>query len=240
MRLRRTAALGIIAGAVVAGCGTNASTSPHTTSLPTTTSIATIAAVPSTTTTIAAAAIAAAATMPPTTVPATTTTGVVADATTADPKILAQQLQAVLDRYRVLYSESRANPELPFVDQSFVDEMLQVVTREFYGVSLIPAWSAYRDAKEAVRDGPSGPLRSVVAAVEPLDSDHVSVKYCTYDDSITYSLTDGLDIDDSVVVQRATGTFVRNDTFWLLDGVVMGPSNESSADPSACTSKLAS
>jgi hypothetical protein len=175
-----------------------------------------------------------------TTLPATTTTTAVVDATTADPKVLAQQLQAVLDRYRDLYAQSRANPGLPFTDQSFVSKMLGVVTHEFYGVSLLPAWTAYRNENQAVRDGASGPLRSLVTAVEPLDGEHVTVWYCTYDDSVTYSLADGTVIDDSIVVQRATGTFVNRDASWVLDHVALDASDDRSRDPNACRSEAAS
>jgi hypothetical protein len=181
----------------------------------------------STTTTIA----------PTTTLPATTTTTVVADATTADPHVLAQQLQSVLDRYRTLYSESRANPELPFTDETFVQKMLDVVTHEYYGVSLIPAWTQYRSDKQAVRDGPSGQLKSVVTAILPLDDAHVEGQYCTYDDSVTYSLVDSSIVDESIIVQRATGTFVRDNATWRLDRVEMGVSDDPSNGSRTCLSE---
>jgi hypothetical protein len=217
--------VGVVAGAVLAGCGASPRAATPTTTEPPLSVTGSTAPSPPTTTNAAT-----------TTAAATTTTTVVADATTADPAILAQQLQAVLDRYRALYSRSRANPELPFTDQDFVDKMLAVVTRDFYGVSLLPSWTAYRNEQSAVRPGPSGDLKSAITDVSVIDRSRAVASYCTYDDSVTYSLADGSVLDDSRVIFHAIGAFVRSDSAWLLDHVDV-KSQETSPSGATCVAE---
>ena len=118
-----------------------------------------------------------------------TTTAVAGDATAADPKVLAQQLQAVLDRFRDLYVQSRLDPNLPFGSQGFLDQVLLVVTPDYYGLSLIPAWQGYQEQATSVRNGPSGPVQDYVTQVTPVGPDSVSVEFCNYDDGVTYDIS---------------------------------------------------
>ncbi len=103
---------------------------------------------PTTTTTVA-----------PTTLPATTTTTAVADATTADPQVLARQLQSVLDRYAELYVASRTDPDRPFTDAQLIADFEEIATDEYIGLELVPTWGRFRDDRSVVRFGPSGTSR---------------------------------------------------------------------------------
>ena len=110
MRLRRTAAGGIAVLLVLAGCSSSGGGEARS-SLPASTTTSGLAT--TTTTSAVATTTTVVATTTTEVAPATTTTTVVADATAADPKVLAQQLQAVLDRYEVLIMRSRSDPNLP-------------------------------------------------------------------------------------------------------------------------------
>jgi ABC-type transport system substrate-binding protein len=204
MRLRRTAAGVVVGAAVLAGCGSSGARPVATAGLPATTTTSTT--VPATTT----------PTTVPTTLPPTTTTTVVADATTADPQVLAQQLQAVLDRYQALYLTSRTDPSLPFTDQALLDGFLEVATHDFVGVDLLPMWSTFRGDATAVRNGPSGPGQFYLTDVEPVQPDRVAVRYCIFDDGVTYSLTTGEVLNDLTEVSTGTGEFIMTGGHWLV------------------------
>ncbi len=160
----------------LAGCSSSGGGSAGS-SLPATTT--TVSAVTTTTTVVATTA-----------APTTTTSTVVQDATKADPKVLAQQLQAVLDRFRSLYVQSRTDPNLPFESQELQDELLTVVTRDYLGLSLIPAWEDYRSKGTTVRNGPSGPIRDYLTKVTAASAERVEAEYCNYDDGTTIEASD--------------------------------------------------
>jgi hypothetical protein len=229
MRLRRTAALCIIAGALVAGCGPNASTSPPIASLATTTTMSattTIAAVPSTTTMSPTTTIAVATTMPP-----TTTTSAMADATTADPTVLAQQLQAVLDRYESLVMRSRSNPELPFTDAELLSELQTVATTDFLGLFWVPKWQQDRDDGTATRSAPSGMSRILVTRVVVGSASKVLATYCFFDNGVTYDYSNGAILDELTYVDRGAIDIVADAGTWKIDGVARSVYQKSSENP---------
>src|SRR5436189_5839269 len=174
MRLRRTAA-GAIVVLVLAGCGSGGGNAAVTTlaETTTTTEAPTTTSVVATTTTVAPAT---------TEAPPAATTTVVQDATTADPKVLARQLQAVLDRYEALVMRSRSDPNLPFTDEGLISDLRKVATGDFLGVFWVPKWQAARDDGLAAGPGPAGDRRVLVNSVDVVDGGAVTVGYCYYDD----------------------------------------------------------
>jgi hypothetical protein len=228
MRLRRTAAGGIVVALALAGCGSGGGGSTGS-SVPETTTASAVA----TTTTVVATTTS--------TAPAPTTTTVVADATAADPKVLAEQLQAVLDRFRSLYAESRTDPALPFESQELQDEFLRVVTRDFYSLNLLPRWSSFRNDGVAVRDGPGGPVRSYITSTLPLGPGEVVGEYCTLDDSVTYAVADGSVTDDHVVLYRARASFTSANGAWFLAATdQLSEEPVTGSDSSTCRSEAIS
>jgi hypothetical protein len=153
-----------------------------------------------------------------TTAPTTTTTAVITDASTADRKALAGQLQAVLDRYHQLYVESRSDPERPFTDQQLFDEFRLVADNNAME-ALIHAWSSFRDEASAVRLGPAGITRRYLTSVEPVDSTAAAGQYCIYDDGVTFRVADGTVLDDSTVVAHADVTFKNEAGEWRVDRI---------------------
>jgi hypothetical protein len=204
MRLRRTAAGGIAAVLALASCSSSGGGSAGSSLLEATTS-----SEMTTTTTVVASTTS--------TVPPPTTTTVVADATTADPKALAQQLQAVLDRYEALIVRSRSDPNLPFTDQQLIDDLQAVATNEFLGLFWIPKWQAHRDEGTAARPGPMGFQRVLVNSVVPVDGANVKLGYCFFDDGVTYRPTDGAVIDGRSYIDRGSVQMVKGDGEWRLN-----------------------
>jgi hypothetical protein len=154
---------------------------------------------------------------PTTTLPATTTTTLVADATTADPHVLAQQLQSVLDRYIDLYMLSRSDPNRPFTDQALVDSLRQVATVDFIGTFLVPKWTEYRDEGTVSKRGATSARRMVAESVDIVSSTDVQSDICGFDNGVTYRAADGAVVDDGVFAERLTGKFVLEDGTWKID-----------------------
>jgi hypothetical protein len=175
----------------------------------------------STTTTIA----------PTTTLPATTTTTVVADATIADPHVLAQQLQSVLDRYESLVMRSRSNPDLPFTDSELINELQTVATTDFLGIFWVPKWQQDRDDGTATHAGASGMSRLLVTRVSVEDPTRVSARFCFYDDGVTYKYTDGSTIDDVAYEDRGTVALVAAKGSWLIDDLASDVYKPAPQDP---------
>ena len=124
--------VGVVAGGLLAACGGTARAgAPPNPTVSSTTATGGPAITPPTTMAPTPTTTMPATTAPTMTAPPATTTTVVADATTADPKVLAQQLQAVLDRYESLVMRSRSNPELPFTDSELISELQTVATTDF-------------------------------------------------------------------------------------------------------------
>ena len=152
MRLRRTAAGGIAVLLGLASCSSGGGEARSTLPASTTTSglaTTTTASAVATTTTVVATT--TTEVVPP-------TTSVVTDATAADPKVLAQQLQAVLDRYVGLY---RAVADAIRICRSPTSSSSMTCARwrrdDFLGLFLIPKWQQYRDEGTAFETGPAGP-----------------------------------------------------------------------------------
>jgi hypothetical protein len=185
------------------------------------------------TTTTAPASSSTTITVPPstTTVPATTTTTVVADATTADPELLARQLQTVLDRYESLVMRSRSNPELPFTDSELISELQTVATTDFVGLFWVPKWQQARDAGTAARPGARGSLRVLLTSLNVEDAADIAVKYCYYDDGVTFRFADGSILDGAPYVDRGVVTFVRPGSAWLINDFSSSSFDPSSANP---------
>jgi hypothetical protein len=142
---------------------------------------------------------------------------VVADATTADPNVLAQQLQAVLDRYESLVMRSRTNPELPFTDEELLSELQTVATTDFLGLFWVPKWQLAKDAGTAAKPGPRGELRVLLTSLNVQDDEHVTVQYCYYDDGLTVRVDDGSVVDGDAYLDRGTVRFVRSTGAWLVN-----------------------
>jgi hypothetical protein len=151
----------------------------------------------------------------------TTTTTVVADATSADPTVLAHQLQAVLDRYVDLYTASRSDPNTPFTDQALIDSFREFATVDFIGTFLVPKWTQYRDEGTAARRGPALVRAMVATSVSVVAPDEVHASFCGFDDGVTYRAIDGSVVDDSAVVQHGTVRFLKHDGSWLLDQILL-------------------
>jgi hypothetical protein len=179
----------------------------------------------STTTTIAPAT-----TMPP------TTTSVVADATTADPNVLAQQLQAVLDRYESLVMRSRSNPELPFTDEELLSELQTVATTDFLGLFWVPKWQQDREDGTAVRESAKGHRGLLLTSVVP-SAAVVTGTYCFFDDSVTYRVADGDTVNDDVSVSHGTIRLVYSGDLWKIDDVRRSTSASASSTRNPCPSE---
>jgi hypothetical protein len=151
--------------------------------------------------------------------PPTTTTSAVADATTADPNVLAQQLQAVLDRYVALYSESRTDPNRSFTDETLIDSFRQVATEDFIGTFLILKWTEYRDSGISARRGPARGRTLVATSLAVVSASEVQAAFCDFDDGVTYRAADGTVVDDSVVLQYGTVRFLERQGLWLIDQI---------------------
>jgi hypothetical protein len=224
--------VGVVAGGLLAACGggTAHSSAPLNppvadtaiaTTVPASSSIA--VTVPPSTTTVPAT----------TTVPPTTTTTVIADATTADPKVLAHQLQAVLDRYIDLYMVSRSDPNRPFTDQALIDSFRDVATVDFIGTFLVPKWTQYRDEGTAARRGPARVRALVATSVSVVGRDEVQSGVCGFDDGVTYGAADGVIVDDSIAVQHGAVRFLERDGGWRIDQISLSstaPADSSSQD----------
>jgi hypothetical protein len=177
----------------------------------------------STTTTIA----------PTTTLPTTTTTTVVADATTADPHVLAQQLQSVLDRYESLVMRSRSNPDLPFTDSELINELQTVATTDFLGIFWVPKWQQDRDDGTAVRPSAHGHRGLLLTSVIPA-SGGVTGTYCFFDDSITYRVSDGSTVNADVSISRGTVRLVYATGQWKIDDVRRSASATTTSVGNSC------
>jgi hypothetical protein len=156
---------------------------------------------------------------------------VVADATTADPKILAQQLQAVLDHYIDLYMVSRTDPNRPFTDEALLGSVREVATVDFIGTFLVPKWTQYRNDGTAARRGPAQVKALVATSVFVVGHDEVQTGVCGFDDGVTYRVIDGAVVDDSVALQHGTVRFLERNGHWLIDEISL--SSTQAADASA-------
>jgi hypothetical protein len=154
-----------------------------------------------------------------TTLPATTTTTAVVDATAADPKVLAQQLQAVLDRYESLVMRSRSNPELPFTDSQLISELQSVATTDFLSLFWVPKWDQDRDEGTATHAAPSGMSRILVTKVAVDSPSRVVAEYCFFDNGITYNYTNGVVVDDLTYVDHGAIDLVSDGANWKVDNV---------------------
>jgi hypothetical protein len=215
--------VGVVAGAVLAGCGASPrATTPTTTEPPLSVPTTSNTSPPPPTTTA-----------PPTTAVPPTTTSVVADATTADPNVLAQQLQAVLDRYVDLYTLSRSDPNRPFTDQALLDSIRDVATVDFIGTFLVPKWTQYRIEGTAARRGPTAVRALVETSLSVVGPDEVQTVFCGFDDGVTFRATDGTVVDDTIVVQHGTIRFLEGDAHWRIDQLSL-----SSTEPADSSSQI--
>ncbi|HKA03823.1 MAG TPA: hypothetical protein VKD67_05820 [Acidimicrobiales bacterium] len=174
-------------------------------------------------------------TAPPTTAaPATTTTAPITDATTADPKALAAQLQAVLDRYQELYLESRSDPERPFTDEKLIADFREVAQQHELA-RLLQWWNEKRAEGSASRPGPTpdpGPYLTVLTNVAPTE---VTATYCIFDDWVSYVKTTGAVLDDSVAVTHGVVTFVEAGSGWMISAKRAASADEVPAgSPNPC------
>jgi len=198
-----------VASVVVAFAAVGCSGSGGGSSLASTTTTPVVTTAPAATTTEAPSTTAAPA---PTT---TTTAALITDATTADPKALAAQLQVVLDRYDELTVESLADPDRPFTDHQFVDE-LRSVAEDNVIAGLLQRWQELRDQGVAGRLGPSGGHRQVLTSLAEVSSRAVGATYCMYDDGTTYDRSTGGVLDDGVIVRRGVVDFLQQGSTWTI------------------------
>jgi hypothetical protein len=154
---------------------------------------------------------------PTTTVPPTTTTTVITDATTADPKVLAGQLQAVLDRYEQLYLASRTDPERPFTDDKLIADFLDVTDKDLAAKTLL-RWQRYREDGIAVRLGPTTDPGPYITAVNAMTPTQAMGQYCLYDDAVTYAVATGNVSDDKVLIVHGSLEFNLKDGRWKVAG----------------------
>ncbi len=152
---------------------------------------------------------------PTTTAPTTTTTALVTDATTADPKALAAQLQTVLDRYQALYEASRTDPERPFTDEKLIADFREVAQQSELA-SLLQIWQAIWKDGSAVRPGPSGGSRAFLTAIQSVERHVVQTTFCIYDDAVTYAVASGEVLGDSTVVKHGVVTFSNEGQAWKI------------------------
>jgi hypothetical protein len=143
----------------------------------------------------------------------------VADATTVDPKVLAQQLQAVLDRYESLVMRSRSNPELPFTDSQLISDLQSVATTDFLGLFWVPKWDQDRDEGTATHSAASGMSRILVTKVAVDSPSRVVAKYCFFDNGVTYNYLSGAVVDDLTYVDRGAIALVTDGVNWKVDNV---------------------
>jgi len=194
-----------VASVVVAFAAVGCSGSGGGSSLASTTTTPVVTTAPPATTTEA----------PSTTPAATTTTALITDATAADSKVLASQLQAVLDRYQKLYEQARTDPERPFSDQKLIDDFREVAEKDELA-SLVQLWQAFRHDNSAVRPGPSGSSKLALTGLSHADPTSVQGTFCIYDDSVTYSKASGDVVDDSTVVSRGVVVFGNDGRTWRV------------------------
>jgi hypothetical protein len=145
----------------------------------------------------------------------TTTTTLITDATTADPKALAAQLQAVLDRYQELYIASRTDPERPFTDEKLIADFREVAEQDELA-SLVEWWSQKRNEGSAARPGPTpnpGPYITALASVAPTT---ITASYCVFDDRVSYVKATGEILDDSAALTHGVVTFEALEGRWLI------------------------
>jgi hypothetical protein len=152
----------------------------------------------------------------PTTLPATTTTTAAADATTADPQVLARQLQSVLDRYAELYVASRTDPNRPFTDAQLIADFQEIATNEYIGLNLSPSWSQYRTEGSAVRQGANGASRYLLTRLVATGPATASLTYCVYDDATTVRVSTGEVLDDLVYVVHRNVDVAKEEGRWRL------------------------
>ena len=198
-----------VASVVVAFAAVGCSGSGGGSSLASTTTTPVVTTAPAATTTEAPSTTAVPA---PTT---TTTAALITDATTADPKALAAQLQAVFDRYQVLYQASRTNPERPFTDETLIDNFHQVAEQAELA-SLVEVWQGFRNDGSAVRSGPTPEAGGLLTAQSSVEAEHVGMTFCFYDDAVTYNFATGDVLDDSVVVSHGVIAFAHTGEGWKI------------------------
>jgi hypothetical protein len=100
-----------------------------------------------------------------------------------------------------------------------------VVTHDYYGISLVPAWQTYRDQRTSVRNGPSGSLKDYVTRIATATPDRVQVEFCNYDDGVTVDAT-GVVVDDRTVVHNANADLVLDSGRWLIDRTAETATND--------------
>ena len=202
MRRSITAVTSVVVALAAAGCagGGGGTTLASTTTTPVVTTV------PAATTTEAPSTTAA---------PTTTTTALITDATTADPKALAAQLQAVLDRYQELYIASRTDPERPFTDQKLIDDFHEVAEQHELA-NLVQIWGQFRNDGSAVHSGPTPEAGGLLTGVSYVSPQNVGMTYCFYDDAVTYKLSSGEVLDDTVEVSHGVVDFHYTDKTWKI------------------------
>jgi hypothetical protein len=192
-----------------------------------------------TTTPVVTTAPAATTTEAPSTTPAptTTTTAVITDATTADPKALATQLQAVVDRYQELYLASRTDPERPFTDQQLIDDFHEVAGQDELA-DLVMAWGSFRQAGSAVKAGPNTEPSVVLTSLSHVSAQHVDATFCYYDDGVTFAVATGNVLDDATFVGHGAIGFDATDGRWkVAHWETVESANVPSGSPDPCTSE---
>jgi len=221
MRRSITAVTSVVVALAAAGCAGGGGG----TTLASTTTTSVVTTVPAVTTTEAPSTTAA---------ETTTTTTLITDATTADPKALVAQLQAVLDRYDDLTVESLADPDLPFVDERFIEELRGVAETDVMA-GLVQRWQQLREQGIAGRLGPSGRHRQVLNSLAEVSADSVNATYCMYDDGVTFERSSGRTIDDGVVLRRGVVDFVAKDARWTISHKeTVEESRLAPGDPNPC------
>jgi hypothetical protein len=203
MRRSITAVASVVVALAAVGCSGGGGGS----SLASTTTTPVVTTAPAATTTEAPSTTAA-----PTT---TTTTALITDATTADPKALAAQLQAVLDRYQALYIASRTDPERPFTDQKLIDDLHEVAEQAELA-SLVQWWNQKRAEGSAARAGTSVDPGPYLSGLTRISASSVTATYCLFDDRVSYVKATGQVLDDSVAITRGVITFDAQDGSWLI------------------------
>jgi hypothetical protein len=209
MRLRRTAAGAGIVALALAGCSSSGGGS-------------TASSLPEPTTTTAVAVTTTTSDPPPTTTLASTTTStttVVVDATTADPKVLAQQLQQVLDRYEALIMQSRSDPNAPFTDEQLISDLREVATVEHLGLFWIPKWQADQADGTAVSSSDNGHRGLLLTSIAAIRGDAVTGSYCYFDDAITYRVSDRTIVNDAVALNYGSVDLINEAGHWLVADV---------------------
>ena len=102
---------------------------------------------------------------------------------------------------------------------------------DFLGVFWVPKWQQARDAGTAAREGTQGPLRVMVTSISVEDDAHVTVKYCYYDDGVTFRFADGSVLDAAPYLDRGSVRFLRAGNSWVIDDFSSGSFAPSADNP---------